>query len=84
MGMIRPISLWPFPGEAIRKAAEKVSQFLVIELSCGQMIEDVRLALAGKAEVNFYGRPGGGVIPNPAEFGRVISRNYYQKVRKAR
>lgn len=84
VGMIRPISLWPFPGEAIRKAAEKVSQFLVIELSCGQMIEDVRLALAGKAEVNFYGRPGGGVIPNPAEFGRVISRNYYQKVRKAR
>jgi 2-oxoglutarate ferredoxin oxidoreductase subunit alpha len=61
VGWIRPITLWPFPTEQISKAAEEFRFFLVVELSCGQMVEDVKLAVAGKVPVLFYGRPGGGV-----------------------
>lgn len=61
VGLIRPITLWPFPSEQISKAAEKMPIFLVVEMSCGQMVEDVRLAVAGKAPVVFWGRPGGGI-----------------------
>lgn len=60
-GWIRPITLWPFPHEQMNKAADELRMFLVVELSCGQMVEDVRLAVAGKAPVLFYGRAGGGV-----------------------
>ena len=60
-GWIRPITLWPFPEEQISKAADDFKIFLTVEMSCGQMVEDVKLALAGKAPVFFYGRPGGGV-----------------------
>jgi 2-oxoglutarate ferredoxin oxidoreductase subunit alpha len=64
-GLIRPITLWPFPSEQISKVAEDLSPgapgLLVVEMSCGQMVEDVRLAVAGKAPVVFWGRPGGGV-----------------------
>jgi 2-oxoglutarate ferredoxin oxidoreductase subunit alpha len=60
-GWIRPITLWPFPMEQISKAADKFKVFLVVEMSCGQMVEDVRLAVAGQAAVLFFGRPGGGV-----------------------
>ena len=60
-GLIRPITLWPFPTEQINKAADELRIFLTVELSCGQMVEDVKLAVAGKAPVLFYGRPGGGV-----------------------
>jgi len=60
-GWIRPITLWPFPTEQINKAADKLKVFLVVEMSCGQMVEDVKLAVAGKAPVLFYGRAGGGV-----------------------
>jgi len=60
-GWIRPITLWPFPTEQISKAADELRIFLTVEMSCGQMIEDVKLAVAGKAPVVFYGRPGGGV-----------------------
>lgn len=61
VGWIRPITLWPFPTEQINKAAENFKIFLTVELSCGQMVEDVKLAVAGKVPVPFYGRPGGGV-----------------------
>jgi 2-oxoglutarate ferredoxin oxidoreductase subunit alpha len=60
-GWIRPITLWPFPTEQISRAADRMRIFLVVELSCGQMVDDVKLAIAGKAPVVFYGRPGGGV-----------------------
>jgi 2-oxoglutarate ferredoxin oxidoreductase subunit alpha len=60
-GLIRPITLWPYPSDQINKAADQPRMFLVIEMSCGQMVEDVRLAIAGKAPVVFWGRPGGGV-----------------------
>ena len=65
-GWIRPITLWPFPTEQVSKAADEFRIFLVIELSNGQMVEDVRLAVNGKSPVLFYGRPGGGV-PNVDE-----------------
>ena len=60
-GWIRPITLWPFPTEQISKAADEFRIFLAVEMSNGQMVEDVKLAVAGKAPVLFYGRPGGGV-----------------------
>ncbi len=60
-GWIRPITLWPFPSEQIAKAADELRILLVVEMSLGQMIEDVKLAVAGKVPVVFYGRPGGGV-----------------------
>ena len=60
-GWIRPYSLWPFPVDAVSAAAETFRPFLAVELSLGQMVEDVRLAVAGKAPVFFYGRTGGGV-----------------------
>ena len=58
-GWIRPITLWPFPTEEISKAAEEFRMFLTVEMSNGQMVEDVRLAVAGKAPVVLHGRPGG-------------------------
>ena len=65
-GMIRPITLWPYPEKVIAKAAETAGQFLVVEMSMGQMVDDVRLAVNGKKPVSFFGRTGG-VIPTPAE-----------------
>jgi 2-oxoglutarate ferredoxin oxidoreductase subunit alpha len=60
-GLIRPITLWPFPSEQISRAAEGFPIFLTVEMSAGQMVEDVRLAVAGKAPVLLHGRPGGGI-----------------------
>ena len=64
--MIRPITLWPFPNDAIAHAAEHVKAFLSVEMSKGQMVDDVRLAVNGKCPVSFFGRTGG-VIPTPGE-----------------
>jgi 2-oxoglutarate ferredoxin oxidoreductase subunit alpha len=61
IGMIRPITLWPFPEKIIEETAGNVKKFLVIEMSAGQMVEDVMLSVKGKAEVDFYGRMGGGI-----------------------
>ena len=78
VGMIRPTTLWPFPSDKILEHAKRTKHFLVFEMNMGQMVEDVQLALQGKGEVHFYGRPGG-VIPTPSEVLQVISRLYYQK-----
>ncbi|MBN1631358.1 MAG: 3-methyl-2-oxobutanoate dehydrogenase subunit VorB [Thermoleophilia bacterium] len=77
VGLLRPITLWPFPTKALRDMAQTVSDFFVFEMSAGQMVEDVRLALEGRGHVHFYGRPGG-VIPMPIELARIISRHYIQ------
>lgn len=66
VGLFRPITLWPFPTKAIMQAASKVKSVLVVEMSTGQMVEDVRLAINGKVPVDFYGR-WGGVVPSVAE-----------------
>jgi 2-oxoglutarate ferredoxin oxidoreductase subunit alpha len=57
VGLIRPITLYPFPSAAIREAAERSVRFLVVEMSLGQMAEDVRLALEGRRPVDVLGRP---------------------------
>jgi pyruvate/2-oxoacid:ferredoxin oxidoreductase alpha subunit len=61
VGLFRPITLWPFPTQALAEAAQRVHKILVVELSNGQMVEDVRLAVNGKVPVEFYGRAGGNV-----------------------
>ncbi len=70
-GLIRPITLWPFPSELISKAANEPRIFLTVEMSCGQMVEDVRLAVSGNAPVVFWGRPGGGVPTVEQVFDKI-------------
>jgi pyruvate/2-oxoacid:ferredoxin oxidoreductase alpha subunit len=60
-GLFRPITLWPFPADALRRAARKAQMVLVVEMSTGQMVEDVRLSLNGRVNVELYGRTGGNV-----------------------
>jgi 2-oxoisovalerate ferredoxin oxidoreductase alpha subunit len=60
-GLFRPITLWPFPAEALARATARTQKVLVVELSNGQMVEDVRLAVNGRVPVEFYGRSGGNV-----------------------
>ncbi|KPK73478.1 MAG: 2-ketoisovalerate ferredoxin oxidoreductase [Phycisphaerae bacterium SM23_30] len=60
-GWIRPVTLWPFPSRQIAAAAERARLFLTVELSYGQMFDDVRIAVAGKAPVHFTGRAGGAI-----------------------
>ncbi len=62
VGMIRPITLWPFPKEALKAASEKVNKFISVELNMGQMIDDIRLAIECKKEVLLCNRTGG-MIP---------------------
>ena len=63
-GLIRPITLWPFPSQSIAKATESCKAFLAVEMSTGQMVEDVRLAVNGRRSVGFVGTTGG-IIPTP-------------------
>ena len=65
-GIIRPITLWPFPSKRINEIADKAKMFISVELNAGQMVEDVRLSVNGKVPVEYYGRMGG-MIPNPKE-----------------
>ena len=62
LGLIRPITLFPFPEKVIEKAVDSVEALLTVELSTGQMVEDVRLASAGNCPVYFHGRPGGNML----------------------
>ncbi|QNU65641.1 3-methyl-2-oxobutanoate dehydrogenase subunit VorB [Ruminiclostridium herbifermentans] len=73
VGLIRPITLYPFPTAAFEKYAETPKAFLSVELSAGQMVEDVRLAINGKCPVHFYGRTGG-VIPSQLEVLNEIKK----------
>lgn len=70
-GLFRPITLWPYPKKALQEAVARVQKVLVVELSNGQMVEDVRLALNGKVPVEFYGRVGGNV-PSVAELRQQV------------
>ncbi len=78
VGLFRPISLWPFPELKLRSLSAKIKNFLVFEMSTGQMLEDVRLALQGYANIEFHGRPGG-AVPTPAELANVIAKIYDKK-----
>jgi 2-oxoglutarate ferredoxin oxidoreductase subunit alpha len=70
-GLLRPISLWPFPSARIAELARQVRGMLVVEMNAGQMLEDVRLAVEGRCPVRFYGRMGG-VVPLPDELLGVL------------
>ena len=65
-GLLRPITVWPFPEEAVARAAGHAKALLAVEMSMGQMVEDVRLAANGACPVSFFGRTGG-IMPSPAE-----------------
>lgn len=78
-GLLRPVTLWPFPADAferlIRKNGRRRLKFFVIEMSYGQMLEDVYLAVNGRAPVNFYGRSGGGIPTEEEILKRVLHHN---------
>ena len=74
VGLLRPITLWPFPYEPVRKLAERVRTVLTVELSAGQMWEDVRLAVEGRAETPFYGELGG-VVPPPKRILEEVKKH---------
>jgi 2-oxoglutarate ferredoxin oxidoreductase subunit alpha len=73
--MVRPVTLWPFPEAAIAKVAAQpsVKAVLAVEMSAGQMVDDVRIAVNGAKPVHFYGRTGG-VVPMPGEIAGVIAK----------
>ena len=71
VGLLRPITLWPFPTNEIAEAAKKTKGVLVAEINAGQMIEDVRLAVNGSVPVEHYGRLGG-IVPEPEEMVNVL------------
>jgi len=66
VGMVRPITLWPFPVNAFEKVVERAKGFLTVEMSLGQMVDDVRLAVNGRCPVRFFGRTGG-MVPSDEE-----------------
>ncbi|MDR1886071.1 MAG: 3-methyl-2-oxobutanoate dehydrogenase subunit VorB [Synergistaceae bacterium] len=72
-GLIRPITLWPFPVREIREAAARAASVLTVEMSMGQMVDDVRLAIEHSRPVHFYGRTGG-MVPTPPEITAEILR----------
>ena len=72
IGLFRPITLWPFPYEEVRKLTEHAKRFLVVELNTGQMVEDVRLGSEGKARVGFFGKVGG-LLPTEREIEDKIA-----------
>ncbi|MDF2854414.1 MAG: 2-oxoacid:ferredoxin oxidoreductase subunit alpha [Neobacillus sp.] len=71
VGLIRPISLWPFPDKPFIETRDRVKGFISVEMSAGQMVEDVKLAVSGHAPVDFYGRTGG-VVPTQEEIYEKI------------
>lgn len=74
LGLIRPITLFPFPNKIFAEIAPKVKGILDVEMNAGQMVEDVKLSVEGKTRVEFYGRMGG-IIPTPEEI-----LEYFEKI----
>jgi len=66
VGLMRPVTLWPFPEKAIGAYAANLKSILTVEMSMGQMVDDVKLAVKGQCPVSFFGRVGG-IIPTPKE-----------------
>lgn len=73
VGLFRPITVWPFPYDALGKEAEKVSKILVVEMSAGQMLEDVRLAVGKDTPIQFFGKVGG-MVPLPEDIFSEIEK----------
>ncbi len=75
VGLLRPITLWPFPEKRLSALADHVDALLVVEMNAGQMLDDVRLAAGGQVPVEFYGRTGG-MVPVPEEIYDAITASY--------
>ena len=75
VGLLRPITLFPFPEKALYELSQRVKLFLTVELNTGQMVEDVKLSVARDAQVYFYGRPPGS-LPSPEEVLEEIKKYY--------
>lgn len=75
VGLLRPITLFPFPTKRIQQLAKQVKGMITIEMSAGQMVEDVRLAVGGQLPVEHYGRMGG-IIPSPSEIVEVLEKKF--------
>ncbi len=78
-GLLRPVTLYPFPVQKIRSLARTAASFTVVELSTGQMVEDVRLAVEGRRPVEFYGRAGG-CVPSAEEILAVVREGAFAHV----
>lgn len=74
VGLLRPVTLYPFPSAEVAQLATKVRGLLTFELNAGQMVEDVRLAVAGRTTVDFFGRMGG-ILPAPEELAEVVLKH---------
>jgi 2-oxoglutarate ferredoxin oxidoreductase subunit alpha len=79
LGLLRPITLWPFPKKPIADYADKVKGFLSVEMNAGQMVEDVLLAVNGKVPVEHYGRMGG-MIASPSEILNALEEKLISKI----
>jgi 2-oxoglutarate/2-oxoacid ferredoxin oxidoreductase subunit alpha len=79
-GLVRPVTLFPFPEKTVADIAARVERVLVVEMNLGQMVEDVRLAVNGRAGVSFFGRPGGAVLAVEDILGAI--RNAVREARK--
>lgn len=75
VGLLRPITLWPFPSKILKELSNKTNKMLVVEMSMGQMVDDVKLSVNGGCEVVFFGRTGG-VVPTPKEVLNQIIKLY--------
>ena len=78
VGLLRPVTLWPFPTKAVKERAKQVKGILVVELNSGQMIEDVQLAVECKVPVEHFGRLGG-IVPDPDEVIEAIRKQLINK-----
>jgi len=78
VGLLRPKTLWPFPKRKLLEMSRTITNFLVFEMSTGQMLEDVKLSLEGRRKIHFYGRPGG-IISTPDEIAKVINNVYFKE-----
>jgi len=77
VGLLRPITLWPFPQEAFEKVIDRTKAFITVEMSAGQMLEDVKLSVNGRRPVYFHGRMGG-MVPERDDILKLI-RDIYGK-----
>lgn len=75
VGLIRPITLFPFPYNTFSEMAKSIEKFLVVEMNNGQMIEDIKLGVCGESEIHFYGRTGG-MVPSYEEMVKEVERIY--------
>ena len=78
VGLLRPITLWPFPTKEIHELSKRVKGILSFEINAGQMIEDIRLAVAGNTPVAYYGRMGG-IVPTPEEVVEALKKELITK-----